>query len=280
MSLSQTKPPFVINAYEAQVIVNGTALPEFQATVKDGMATCYIPSEVGQSFAVKWTNITIKQQNSLYLQLYFDGHLVAERGFWNYSDQNEVVFEGKRISDTSVRSFVFASREEINDGHDNGSVVNYSDKLGEIRLDVSAAIITEVKCTCRCMTKFERKPDGVLDDAKVERAVREVPHRIRYADEVTKERSSIPSESGCSGRHRTYEPAKVFATFIFKYRPIDVLQANNIAPRPSQLGSNGPTQSSVMKRATSARRMEVYCIEESDELISEGEEEESDFLYV
>ncbi|KAH0584899.1 hypothetical protein H2248_008177 [Termitomyces sp. 'cryptogamus'] len=213
---------------EAHIIVDGEELPEYGIEY-DGetkTAVCWVPSQAGKSFSI--TGIPPKQSD-IDVAIYFhtDGGFVGGNVFhkgrpWAPTSRSHV-----DTSATTSRPLMFASIELT----DDDTLLNSANpkNLGEITLRIYHVEI-----------KSENNPFKELAMSRLtnnqihQRSKKAVTHKINLGPEVEQPAKTYTS---CDSR-------EMLCNLTFKYRSIDVLRANGIAPPSSIPPTDGKRKAS------------------------------------
>ncbi|KAK7005970.1 hypothetical protein R3P38DRAFT_3326413 [Favolaschia claudopus] len=201
--------------FSAWINVDGQDAVEYdvQTSKEDKTVTCWIASELGKKFVVKWTipalphvvngRIRIDGKNC-------QGSLCSPNG-------QEMTRTKAGITDgTVIKPFVFSTLELTDDDALLGSSTSSLAELGVIQLTL---IPSEILGSGNGATYSSFQ---ISDDKVHERTKKAVTQRIKLADaEVLRKPITFST-------YRRIGPDIV--TFCFKYRPMDVLRANGIAP--------------------------------------------------
>ncbi|EIW84402.1 hypothetical protein CONPUDRAFT_163544 [Coniophora puteana RWD-64-598 SS2] len=209
-----------VGDFSASVLVDGSPLDEFDVVVDEEKlsATCYVPSEAGKKFSVRWKcweeirtmesggyisvdDITCKTGN------------VVRTGILGTSDTKER--SGISLDRETTQDFVF-SNVKLTD--DEAYLRTHGlEKVGEIKLTIKRGI-SALKTVPMLYN------NGVKEFEPVnEKLGKTMVHRVGFGKQ---RKRSIPRE----GWHFSAS-TDPFIYFIFRYRPLDVLQAQGIAPR-------------------------------------------------
>ncbi|KAF8072186.1 hypothetical protein FPV67DRAFT_925272 [Lyophyllum atratum] len=196
--------------FEAYVTVDGVNLPEYDATTNEGSKTmsCWIPSEAGKPFAVNWRSEELRPFATCGW-VHIDGISVGGRfgkEDGGLSSQNDM-----QTSSTTTRPLLFASIELTDD--DEYLAPEKTKDLGDIILRIRHVELQQRKAaTGRILPVIEKVH---------ERSKKAMTHQVRFGEEVLHRK---PYESIAN------KTISELATFIFRYRSIDVLRADGIAP--------------------------------------------------
>lgn len=194
--------------YEAYVSIDGVELPayEIKADETGKTVTCWIASEAGKSFAINWKSLWPRTFD-ICGDIFIDGESMS--GQLHRKNAIFLASVNDRItSPTTSRPLIFAPIELTDDDRYLHSQTAKS--LGDITLVLSEAESGE-----------EVAPKTVeLNHDKVhERAKKAMVHRVKLGEEVPR-----------TGKTIRVKRISTIATFTFKYRSIDVLRADGIAP--------------------------------------------------
>lgn len=229
-----------IGDYMAWISVegHGTALHGIERS-KNG-ASCWVASEVGKKFSVNWYNTT--RQIPLQAVVLIDGtvcdnHIMldAER----YPDKpNGVGVSYTRTSDYTRRDFVFSSIQ-VSDDDAYLNTIDASLDIGTIQLQLWRFQVQNV-----VTRPLEHSYGGpVLEEQVVhERSKKAGAHHVKFGEEYP---SPAPTVDIVNGFMMDTTP---FITFTFKYRPLAILMANDIVPRPEVLTDDDPRTHSEIRR--------------------------------
>lgn len=226
--------------FSAQVVVDEKELKEYEVAIDNTgtQATCWIASEAGKKFHVKWTRHSTKCDLSTQGCLYVDG-IVCCRTALLAADEEDTSWCSQMVRGPTERDLMFCNLQLSDDEALLGQSV--SSRLGEIDLCiVSGTHYWEVRrtqgtgsqCTSHTNTFHEKSVKKMTAHCVGFGPARKCDYMPWYL---------VPNQD---------PPLK----FIFKYRPIGILQANGIAPRPAPATvAEGPsgaqkTQSGVEER--------------------------------
>ncbi|KAF8343542.1 hypothetical protein F5887DRAFT_289695 [Amanita rubescens] len=223
----------------ARIKIDNDDLPEYDVQIDENekLVSCWIPSEAGKNFSV-CCSITGPLSTDIEWRVLLDGFLAAgklkrksSKSKWNRSYC--------RISPTAVRDFSFSSitftglasprlnsfplyRSYLDDdAYLNTPVANF----GEIKVEIWAVKIGTVKASKkrkRSKTNSYADPATTSNTKVHERSKKVGTHCIQFGG--PKEIPHLSSEKYMDMR------LDKLATFVFRYRPLAMLQANGIAP--------------------------------------------------
>ncbi|KZP16452.1 hypothetical protein FIBSPDRAFT_958018 [Athelia psychrophila] len=158
-------------------------------------AVCWIASEVGKEFSVRWTKPTYLSKTVM------RGHVQIDN-----MDCGGIV-----MREVEVPDLVYCKQDD-----DKFLDTSPPLGLGDIVLSIYRIEITSIR---------DRVPSAPPQEQQVhERTKKATVHRVKLGTEQTCASTRI-----FFGKHLDEHP---IATFVFKYRPLDVLQANGIVSAP------------------------------------------------
>ncbi|KAJ7441966.1 hypothetical protein B0H11DRAFT_500032 [Mycena galericulata] len=208
-----------LGQFSASVYVDGTALTEYavEHSADATEATCWIPSENDKQFRVDWTDNQASASRSISGRLTVDGIscegklMKPQRGNPTFSTASR---SSVAVSALTRRPLLF-SKQALTDDDEylNASI---SPHLGTIRLQI------------RHVRRDGRGPPRARHETKYETPIlhekskKAVGHSVQFGAEY---------QTGLNRKANTYL-VKNLVTFVFKYRPIELLQAQGIAPPP------------------------------------------------
>ncbi|KAJ7157606.1 hypothetical protein C8R43DRAFT_997120 [Mycena crocata] len=200
----------------ASVSVDGVELaeyaPEYSADGTEG--TCWIPSEEGKQFCIKWTDDQASAQRQISGRVAVDGiccgrkALKIRRGtHFSWASRDSV-----STSDTTRRPLLFGTQALTdNDEYLNAPV---SPDLGTIQV-----LLSHVR---NQPTHAPLYKDAWQPQTLHERSKKAIGHTVHFGAEYQQTRSRRP--------YHAARVVKNLVTFVFKYRPIGLLRAQGIAP--------------------------------------------------
>ncbi|THU89705.1 hypothetical protein K435DRAFT_865044 [Dendrothele bispora CBS 962.96] len=207
--------------FSTWIEVDDLPLQEYDIKIKDSEVTCWIPSEVGKNFRVRWT---IQTDFCVAIDVYLDGQLSVSKLRKAWPGKTEGGTDGIYTSPTSQKPFLF-SRLDLTD--DDAYLDTSHTQIGEIKVVFDEAVVVSHD------TGFT--PSDFKELGKVhERSKKVVGHQIGLGKE-----KQIPYEQFSS-----FRTLRTLATMIFRYRPIAILRANGLAPPAEpQIGEKRPAAS-------------------------------------
>ncbi|KAI0716755.1 hypothetical protein C8Q76DRAFT_416633 [Earliella scabrosa] len=222
-----------LKGYEVQVTCDNRPLPEYNVQLEgdDGKTVaCYIPSECGKTFAIEWRDHV--KQTHLRFVTKIDGR---DAGGNRCPPGGRGYRSGVRTNPTTRQSFQFANLQTT-DEDDALGMPSYAN-LGEIVVCVS-----RIRAECRSVPhswgKF--KPMGAVHERSKKAGVHCV--ELGEARRVPTKRIQTMSTP--------LDPREGdVAKFIFRYRPLALLQAQGIVPHESK---PVPSDRTIKRRASEA----------------------------
>ncbi|KIY72137.1 hypothetical protein CYLTODRAFT_418120, partial [Cylindrobasidium torrendii FP15055 ss-10] len=191
----------------AWITINGQKCEEFDTKIsEDGEhATCWIPSQAGKEFVVHFAD---SPQTPTDYTLKLDGSKCGGK-VCRMPDglRHQYAVDGKAVGPTTIRPFSFAA---IRQSDDDELLLNSIEGVGEIILNVCRATFTEGR---------PPKPPPA-ERMFHERLKKGIDHQTSYGAPIL------------SARKTFWRPHHIGTprTLTFKYRPLDVLRANGVAP--------------------------------------------------
>ncbi|KAJ6498800.1 hypothetical protein C8R45DRAFT_980019 [Mycena sanguinolenta] len=212
-----------LKEFSAWVCIDGKEVPEYNVEISeaDRTVTCWIASELGKKFSVHWKNSAY--QGSTAGDLKMDGTSCGGKLMrYPSTTSKDGVIDGQ-----TLKPFMFSSLQLTDDDADlRGPGVALPD-LGVIELYIYPTSVTQAS------HRRSAGPAANLTTLKVhERSKKAVTQQIGLAPA---ERLPAPSSFAY--------PVRIgpdLVKFLFKYRPLDVLRANGIAPQPVQAKASTP----------------------------------------
>ncbi|KAG1722026.1 uncharacterized protein EDB91DRAFT_226349 [Suillus paluster] len=211
----------IFGDFSACVFIDGQDRPEYDVIVSSTPAenriTCWIASEEGKKFGVRWTNIT-RQPWSIKSVVVVDGfHCRGEAVPPGWVGAKECTC---LIDDSVTRDFMFSNIELTDD--DSMLDDQNSKEIGQIVLEVNTGYIKE-KVVKRHQFNHTRRMEGKVH----ERSKKACAHRVIFGKEVPLQvPRHVTSKFNLDDRPTTL--------FVFKYTRLDILQAMGIAPSISK----------------------------------------------
>ncbi|KIY44184.1 hypothetical protein FISHEDRAFT_78096 [Fistulina hepatica ATCC 64428] len=202
-----------LNNISAWISADGQPLKEFQVeqSPQHHRITAWIPSESGMAFTVHWRDHSLERATGGYI--YIDGSYAYGGLLQPHINCHAAVF-GIYNTRTTLRPFQFSQVETT----DNEALLHSTsaNKIGEIKVAVWEVVVGHEE------PPVYKEATGV---GKVhERSKKGLLHGVKYGAMQT-----APPQPNCVSAKKI----ALIAEFIFLYRPMDLLMANDIAPRPA-----------------------------------------------
>ncbi|KAJ7603054.1 hypothetical protein DFH06DRAFT_1350590 [Mycena polygramma] len=259
--------------FSAWVAVDGVVAPEFRVTtsVKRKTVTCWIPSELGKKLSVHWRNISYDGDTEGRLEMdgKYCGTTQLLKDYVGDDVEESGIYDG-----LTVKPFTFSS-VRLTDNDDFLGDTTHA-KLGTVEITIYPIdSATDYSDGSGSDSDYSLKPKSshrkqLLKAKNHKRKDATTQQPMSGSDPDSESEPKLKRESsGGGGKQVTLaepEPLRVakverwmeknkrtdvvpIVTFVFKYRPLDVLQANGIAPAPAGLKRKA---SPVPARATSS----------------------------
>ncbi|KAJ6460829.1 hypothetical protein C8R47DRAFT_1226079 [Mycena vitilis] len=245
--------------FSAWVAVDGVVAPEFRikTSLKRKTVTCWIPSELGKKLSVHWKNISYHgdaegclEMDGKYCgitQLLKDyvGDDVEEIGIYDGLTGKPFTFSSVRLTDNddflgdtthaklgTVEITIYPIDSATDYSNGSGSDSDYSLKAKSSHRKQ----LLKSKNRKRKNAATQQRTTGSDSDSESEpKLKRESPGgEGKQAILAEPEPLRVAKVERWMEKNKRTDVAPI-VTFIFKYRPLDVLQANGIAPAPAGL---------------------------------------------
>ncbi|KAK0214254.1 hypothetical protein EDD85DRAFT_963171 [Armillaria nabsnona] len=201
-----------LNSVSAWISVDDAPLPEFGEEMfhADRKVTCWIPSEAGKTFYINWKLEELSEVGCTAGWASVDGKCVSAKLLYSGYDTARVT--GVNTSDVTVRPIMFTSLELTDDEElIHGSTLS---ELGEINIEIWRV---------ERLARLPFQSPGFDEVGKIhERSKKAIAHCV--SEDFLSLLYPVTSNKVKKLSH--------LVTFIFKYRPLGILQANDIAPAP------------------------------------------------
>ncbi|KAF7337068.1 hypothetical protein MVEN_02144000 [Mycena venus] len=221
-----------LDELHAWICVDDVKLSEFALEYSaDGKeVSCWIPSQCDKKFSVHWETTDSSPQQTFNARVTVDGTRCGNNDMRCRDRAHPHIASGSRDSvatSAETRRPLLFARQALTDD-DNLLNAAISPELGSIKVD-----IREVR-TAPSMRSHRQPPVwGGRFETQVlhERSKKAMGHSVQFGTEYR-------------ARNRQSEPIVIvrdLATFVFRYRPIELLRAQGIAPpivRPQTAGSS------------------------------------------
>ncbi|OJT04175.1 hypothetical protein TRAPUB_5127 [Trametes pubescens] len=208
--------PVELNGYSAHICCDGKELETYDVRVEDEKnISCWIPSEEGKRFIVHWSDES--SSTTMQVKVLVDGRCIGITAHPpNRTGRRDGMFE----TSGTLRPFLFAPLLLTDDDALLDDNVNAD--LGTVQIEMMLVQRYERKKKSQSLRRHV--PDiGPLHERSKKAGV----HATAFGQpqEVT------PSTTSYIPLGVDKEP---FAIFKFRYRPLELLQANGIAPLPAK----------------------------------------------
>ncbi|KAH8084327.1 hypothetical protein BXZ70DRAFT_957724 [Cristinia sonorae] len=217
--------------YYVDIVSTQGPIPEFEESraIEDQRNTtncCWIPSEAGEAFRINLSNLS---GDSIEARCFIDGRflsrILVRPGVADY-------VEGVQITDSAVRPFVFSDVTVIDDENLLIPTTYNCDKFGTIEVNIHRVIVREEYHWDRGQLSYS-DPGPIPEKSKKAGC-----HQVSLGEVAT-----VPSIL-CADVLMMDKPEKPRAKFIFRYRPLSILQAEGILPSPQYTDDRQPRKRS------------------------------------
>ncbi|KAJ6508074.1 hypothetical protein DFH09DRAFT_275569 [Mycena vulgaris] len=223
--------------FSAWIAIEGVEVPEYNVEISENQQeySCWIPSDVGKKFTVHWTNMSAPGLTGGGVQV--DGHKCGFEAIASDTRPISAFMDGIAESSTKTRPFVFAPLDLTDDDAylESASQPN----LGLIKLEI---------------WRVDVVGGGMAPSAVAVPAAQKVHER-------SKKGMNQQIAFGAAVEHAQVQSAQIrrigfapLVTFSFKYRSLDLLRANGIAPpaqRPEKRKASGSPEPESTDEAAS-----------------------------
>ncbi|TCD63622.1 hypothetical protein EIP91_005173 [Steccherinum ochraceum] len=186
--------------FSAWISCDGMELPEFKPECDDerNVVSCWIPSHNGQSFKVHWKDHGGYVDSSAYI--YLDEHMVPGRFLFGFGETERGTM---RVGTDAEVPFVFSAPPEEDEGDEKDANINV------------------VKLKIKRVRRMESATANVYAAPPRPKKALKGTHRVVWGPQRP---SSVQRPQ--TWTTQLYDPAEpVYVTFVFKYRPMDALEA-------------------------------------------------------
>ncbi|KAF7374287.1 hypothetical protein MSAN_00311900 [Mycena sanguinolenta] len=211
------------------VSVDGAELSEFAIEYSaDGKeVSCWIPSECGKKFSVNWQHTNSSPQHTLNARVSVDGIRCGSESMKCRDRTRPRVVSGSRSSvatSASARRPLLFARQALTD---DDSLLNASipPEFGTVKV-----VVRNVKAVDSGRPVWRGHDRSFETPVLHERSKKAIGHSVQFG-----------AEFPAVNRKAKHTVLQELATFIFKYRPIELLRAQGIAPpevRPTPAASS------------------------------------------
>ncbi|KAJ7646764.1 hypothetical protein FB45DRAFT_891344 [Roridomyces roridus] len=238
--------------FSAWITIEGVESSEYRvkASEEQMTVTCWIASELGKNFSVNWTNH--KYEGVIKAVIKMDGHNcggtimksnTAFSGLPKSTSSAGVVQSGNQTLQ-ALKPFMFSLLELTDDDSELPAGPSGHENLGIIELDMFPIEIKEENVG---------PPPGSTEIPKL--TVHERSIKTRTTEQILLANTQVLPKPAVFVSTRIIGSPLV--TFRFKYRPMDVLRANGIAPalqRTSPTPQRAPTPDEELAQAEEEAR--------------------------
>ncbi|KAK0500852.1 hypothetical protein EDD18DRAFT_781677 [Armillaria luteobubalina] len=202
------------DSFSAWISVDDVPLAEFGEEVQaDRKVSCWIPSEAGKTFHINWKHEDRPEIGCTGGWAFVDGKYVSGQLLDLSLGTSTARVAGVATSAITEQPIMFTSLELTDDDEFLHSAA--SSELGEIKVDLW--VVQQLDLLPFQNTNFDEA--GKIH----ERSKKAISHCAKTGDEVALPRPITLRKTKKLNR---------LVTFIFRYRPLGILQANDIAPAP------------------------------------------------
>ncbi|KIK80736.1 hypothetical protein PAXRUDRAFT_833354 [Paxillus rubicundulus Ve08.2h10] len=203
--------------FSAHVVVDGKELEEYDVVIDSPTAvTCFIASEEGKKFAIKWKCHTKIRRTIASGKVHVDG-ISCGRYSLGVGSLGDTTVHSCALFGTTSRDLIF-SRLQLSDDDDLLHKEVPKD-LGDISLTIEHGKLVK-------LLRPNRKSELCIPDERFhEKCKKATVHRVSFGPERDRKQS----------HHRFVANDDPQLVFVFKYRPLGVLQASGIAPKPDSV---------------------------------------------
>ncbi|KZV63405.1 hypothetical protein PENSPDRAFT_657343 [Peniophora sp. CONT] len=226
--------------YQVSLYSDGVEIPAYKVeNINDNTVTCYIPSDAGKEFTVKFRNEQVVGYGAAFYT-HMDGREMQGLSVYPYES---TTMKGVYETLSSIRPFEFARLKLKEDDGDGGETSVDMAKLGLIEVRVCRATLIPNE-----FGAGEYRPHRVQAelDAVSEKAKKVGWHSVSLG-------RTKPLAIAANVPHITYIDPKdrPYATFRFRYQPRELLEDQGIIParpRSATLTSPGPSSGKRPRR--------------------------------
>ncbi|KAF7304993.1 hypothetical protein MKEN_01214000 [Mycena kentingensis (nom. inval.)] len=218
-----------LHGFSAWITVNGQPLPEYLVAEDStaGRVSCWIPSEPGVHFLVHWKDAGSRVDTAGYISL--DGLLVPGRFLMG---AGETFRAGVRVSATTERPFMFRkldSDETATSGIPHKDVGMVTLKIKRIKKGDGRSPNAPLQ---HIPTMIGQRRAGDVSVGFGEERATYLQSKLTWAVSPYQEPGSAPADPNTKKSPSTY------VSFVFRYRTLDWLRQQGIAPADDRRVSN------------------------------------------
>ncbi|KAK1231538.1 hypothetical protein PQX77_005330 [Marasmius sp. AFHP31] len=247
------------NKLSAWITVDDKPLEEYDVEVDEGSnrVTCWIASEVGKPYKVHWRDDEFRWPTSGWVHV--DGHGCGGKTIESKTAEQTMCMLGIRKDGTTCSPFTFSSVRTSDE--DSFLSAPAAPDIGSIRITIEHVRILE--------RNLAWKPQTIpVTRTYHEKTKKMVDHQTSF------DQPAITTPSAMALNIEPIGPP--VAIFQFRYRPLAVLQAQDIAPRPPpQPASPSPPRNNPPRVPQKRTRCKVE-LDSDGEPVAGSDEEEGD----
>ncbi|KIJ51527.1 hypothetical protein M422DRAFT_65482 [Sphaerobolus stellatus SS14] len=242
---------------QAWIEVDGTPLTEYQVSNEGSRVTCYIPSQAGKKFTVRFRNTT-PPGSGLRGNIFLDG-IAAGAGLLLPTDIHATSISGQTRWEGFEAPFVFAKLKTTDDETEACQDERRLRDLGTIRIQMEWVHILRQEQWRPPSSNLSESVDQPIH----ERSKKASAHCTGLGDiEISR-----PKNWYTTVRINDIEPVD----FVFQYAPLDWLKAKGITPASSSTSNTTTSSGSSNSRK---RRESTIANDDSDLELLDPEEVE------
>ncbi|KAJ7041786.1 hypothetical protein C8F04DRAFT_1078707 [Mycena alexandri] len=219
---SATLSAMQLGPLHSWITVDGVELTEFalQCSADGTEASCWIPSECDKQFTVHFKNTEASSRSTVNAHVVVDGISCGSKALRCRDRRHPHTSSGSRdsvaTSATTRRSLFFGQQALTDDDTLLNAAI--SPELGSIKVVI--ATVRARKSRLGSNRSHGKTPYKYEPQTLHERSKKAMGHSVQFGAEFKSHNStSAPVEI-----------IKILATFVFKYRPLEILRAEGIAP--------------------------------------------------
>ncbi|KDQ14879.1 hypothetical protein BOTBODRAFT_145430 [Botryobasidium botryosum FD-172 SS1] len=211
-----------LRGFSAWIVSEGDQLEVFKPEEKDGGRTvcCWIPSRVGKKFEVHWMDV-YGSGVATAGRVAVDGTTMASVALNGNKEEEKVSAQGVQLSESEYKPFMFSALQVTNSDF---AITPISPDLGTITLKIWRITIMARNLPFRAIAARTDAHGPVHEKSK-----KGGSHVVGFG---AAKKTALVKRQCHSVPYSPEDQVTPYVTFIFRYRPLDLLQANDIAPRP------------------------------------------------
>ncbi|KAF8518227.1 hypothetical protein JB92DRAFT_2903901 [Gautieria morchelliformis] len=241
--------------------VEGTALPEYRIQKDRRRTTCFIPSQEGKKFCVRFQNATHAPVAALRGNIYLDG-IASGAGLLLATDVHATTISGQTRWEGLESPFLFAKLRTTDNEAEACQDETRLRELGTVRVQIEWVEVVRPEAW---------RPHSATSASSNQPVHERSKKASAHCTSLGAVEVSRPKNWYSTSRIPFVEPSE----FIFQYAPLDWLRAQSIAPAlpvPIPLAPTGPTPSG-------SRRSRDEAGEDSEDAVAELLDEEEAAVY-